>query len=277
MTQYFTRDLRVKSLTVTSSLVVSGTAAVTGNVTISGDLAVNGGDLTTSQTTFNLLNATATTINFGSAATTMRIGAAEVNIGIGTGSHGDATLAVLADSSGAFALTCVGRSSDNISVLRGVNNGVTTEYGSIGFGPSVAGGTSHGVSIGGNFCVIAGAGIAVGKFTTGTTTPATTWGLDISGNTSYTIANNAILTLASGSGLLTVYESTGAGACYNWLVFGSVVQTNISGTLFTTTKDTANKINIYYDAGGSNNYTIQNKTGASVTLHIGTMMARNTN
>jgi len=48
----------------------------TGNATIGGDVAVNGGDLTTSQTTFNLLNTTATTLNVGGAATTLEIGAA---------------------------------------------------------------------------------------------------------------------------------------------------------------------------------------------------------
>jgi len=46
-----------------------------GSVTTSGDIAVNGGDLTTTATTFNLLNTTATTLNLGGAATTMSIGA----------------------------------------------------------------------------------------------------------------------------------------------------------------------------------------------------------
>jgi len=48
----------------------------TGNVSITGDLEVKGGDLTTNQTTFNLVNATATTVNFAGAATTIQIGAA---------------------------------------------------------------------------------------------------------------------------------------------------------------------------------------------------------
>ena len=46
----------------------------TSNVVISNDLSVNGGDLTTNQTTFNLLNATATTVNAFGAATTINIG-----------------------------------------------------------------------------------------------------------------------------------------------------------------------------------------------------------
>lgn len=41
-----------------------------------GDIAVNGGDLTTTETTFNLVNSTATTVYLGGAATTIGIGAA---------------------------------------------------------------------------------------------------------------------------------------------------------------------------------------------------------
>lgn len=52
---------------------VSGDFAAN-SVTLTGDLAVNGGDLTTTATTFNLLNAAATTINFAGAATTLTMG-----------------------------------------------------------------------------------------------------------------------------------------------------------------------------------------------------------
>lgn len=48
----------------------------TGNTDLGGDLNVDGDEITTSQTTFNLLDTTATTINFGGAATTVDIGAA---------------------------------------------------------------------------------------------------------------------------------------------------------------------------------------------------------
>lgn len=47
----------------------------TSDATIGGDVAINGGDLTTSQTTFNLLNTTATTLNVGGAATSLNLGA----------------------------------------------------------------------------------------------------------------------------------------------------------------------------------------------------------
>lgn len=64
-----------------------------GDTVTGGDLAINGGDLTTSAATFNLINATATTINFGGAATTaLNIGNGNsaytaINIGSGTGGN----------------------------------------------------------------------------------------------------------------------------------------------------------------------------------------------
>ncbi len=47
-----------------------------GNVVIDNDLQIKGGDLTTDQTTFNLINSNATTVNFAGAATAIEIGSA---------------------------------------------------------------------------------------------------------------------------------------------------------------------------------------------------------
>jgi hypothetical protein len=57
---------------VLMSLADSGT---TGLLTVTGDLAVLGGDLTSTASTFNLLNTTSTTINFGALATALTAGA----------------------------------------------------------------------------------------------------------------------------------------------------------------------------------------------------------
>ncbi len=54
-----------------------------GNLQIDGDLQIDGNDLTTTQTTFNLLNTTATTVNIGGAATTVDIGANSGTMTIG--------------------------------------------------------------------------------------------------------------------------------------------------------------------------------------------------
>ena len=61
---------------IAKKLHVGTEFSVGSDVTLTGDLAVNGGDITTTATTFNLVNANATTVNFAGAATTLEIGAA---------------------------------------------------------------------------------------------------------------------------------------------------------------------------------------------------------
>ena len=67
----------------TAVYVDSGISYVsnTDTLTLTGDIAVNGGDVTTSATTFNLVNSTATGVNFAGAATSLVMGA---TTGIGT-------------------------------------------------------------------------------------------------------------------------------------------------------------------------------------------------
>jgi hypothetical protein len=58
-----------------SLVSINASSNITGsNALLSGDLAVNGGDLTSTQTTFNLLNSTVTTLNVGGAATNILVG-----------------------------------------------------------------------------------------------------------------------------------------------------------------------------------------------------------
>lgn len=64
------RDPSAK-LDVEGSIRARGTA-----ITADGDVAVNGGDLTTTATTFNLVNGTATTVNFAGGATALALGGA---------------------------------------------------------------------------------------------------------------------------------------------------------------------------------------------------------
>jgi hypothetical protein len=65
----------IDTLDVDENATVAGTLGVTGNTTITADLAVNGGDLTTTASTFNLINTNATTTNIAGAATAVNIGA----------------------------------------------------------------------------------------------------------------------------------------------------------------------------------------------------------
>lgn len=63
------------ALQVVGGVGVGGALYVGGNTVLTGDIAVNGGDITTNQTTFNLINATATTVNIAGAGTAVTIGA----------------------------------------------------------------------------------------------------------------------------------------------------------------------------------------------------------
>lgn len=62
-----------QSATSITSLTTGGSPQFV-NLTLTGDAAVNGGDITTTAGTFNLVNTNATTINFGGAAGTINIG-----------------------------------------------------------------------------------------------------------------------------------------------------------------------------------------------------------
>jgi hypothetical protein len=64
-----------------------------GNATLTGDLAVNGGDITSTSATFNMVTATATTVNAWNAATTLNFGynstaASTTNISTGAAASG---------------------------------------------------------------------------------------------------------------------------------------------------------------------------------------------
>jgi hypothetical protein len=67
-------DVTISSTSATVS-TTSGALQVAGGVGIAGDLVVGGGDIVTPVTTFNLIDATATTVNFARAATALTMGA----------------------------------------------------------------------------------------------------------------------------------------------------------------------------------------------------------
>ena len=71
-----------------STLSVTGTSTLIGDVTASGDIAVNGGDITSTATTFNLLNTTVTNANVLGAANTINFGSSVATISLGTGTTG---------------------------------------------------------------------------------------------------------------------------------------------------------------------------------------------
>lgn len=64
--------------TLTGSIVqattITGSTITGSNIFLAGDIAVNGGDITTTSTTFNLITGSATTVNFAQSANTLNIG-----------------------------------------------------------------------------------------------------------------------------------------------------------------------------------------------------------
>ena len=74
-------NITTGTLVVTGGVGISGDihigagAFISGDETITGNLAVNGGNITTTATTFNLVNTTATTVNFAGSGTAITIGA----------------------------------------------------------------------------------------------------------------------------------------------------------------------------------------------------------
>lgn len=64
---------------VVGGVGIGGNLNVGGNEIITGNAAINGGSLTTNVATFNLVNTTATTVNFAGAGTTISIGASTGN------------------------------------------------------------------------------------------------------------------------------------------------------------------------------------------------------
>jgi len=78
-------DTTTGTLVVDGGVGISGDTNIGGSVDVDGDLNVDGGDITTNLTSFNLLNATATTINAFGAAT-------DINIGTGGEGGGETTI-----------------------------------------------------------------------------------------------------------------------------------------------------------------------------------------
>ena len=85
------------------ALAVDGSGFISGDLRVETDLAVNGGDLTTTQTTFNLLEATVTDLNFANDATTVNafndaLGAQTINVG-GSTDNQTLNIGIVSDTS----------------------------------------------------------------------------------------------------------------------------------------------------------------------------------
>lgn len=139
---------------IEKNLTVGVDLNVDQNATITGDLAVNGGDITTNQATFNLLNTNATTVNAFGAAEVITIGGAPYGftgtlIYLGAAGTSGNTVFVRSTSDGIVILSS-NVTNGGIVMFTG-NEGVTSlaKSGIINLGNTGASATTT-VNIGGN-------------------------------------------------------------------------------------------------------------------------------
>ena len=188
---------------------IGGTLGVTGAATLSSTLAVNGASLTTTQTTFNLVNATATTLNVGGAATALNIGAATGTLTIGnptiTGTN--ATALNLNGASPAIATT---------STTASVFNSTVTTLNVGGAATTVSLGASTGTTTVNNNLTVTGSLTVNGTTTTINATTLSVNDLNIEigkvASPTDTTANGGGITLKGATDKTIIWDSANA----NW-------------------------------------------------------------
>lgn len=237
-----------------------GTAQVTvdtttGNLTAVGDLAANGGDLTSSATTFNLLNSAVTTLNVGGV-----VGSGGINLAGGSSSTG----CTIDGSNG--NLTCSGAISTTATTgtqgwwnrsgttLQPSNAGdAITTTGTIsttGSGTITSAGLltgSAGLTVGGGAVNLNTSGANATNVGTGTSTGAVAIG------NSSNAANT--LTIEAGTGATAIQIGNGATAHGVQIATGAAAQTVSIGSTDTTSATTLSAGTGYLNliaSGGSN-------------------------
>jgi len=113
--------------------------------------------------------------------------------------------------------------------------------------------------------------------------PSTYWGIDYApvdatGNSFVTLAYGATYDLAAGSGIVFIFENSSyVGVLTAQCAYGSVYIISNPQSAYTTTVNTASKVNLYYNAG-TGKYRIQNNynVGVSYNFWVATMRIRAT-
>ena len=225
---------------------LNSTAFATQNavgITSAGTLAVNGtGGITTTQGTFPLLNATATTINFGGAATTITMGTTASNVWVGS-ALGNNTKALTLRATGVWNTTVYGSSSggynsppyNNVATTGGSGAGMTVNLtGVVGGYPSGATVVNPGVGYKNGDVITAtgGAYFTITNYSSiNTGNSAAAYTLDIDGN--LTVPGNLITT-----GGLFISNISSA----NYITANTIVTTGGWGNISNVAYITANTI-----------------------------------
>jgi hypothetical protein len=231
----FVVDSASGNTSIAGTLGVTGTTSLVGDATLTGDLAVNGGDITTTAATFNLLDTTASTINFAGAATALTIGGTT-----GTTTIRNTTVAITNNATVGGTLGVTGNTT--LSGTLGVT-GDTTLTGDL----AVNGGDL--TTTAGTFNLLNATATTI-NFAGAATT------LSIGANSGTTTVNNA-LTVTGATTLSSTLQVNGATTIGQ---SGTRVATTVYGTTFNIT--------------GSDNSTIGVTAGAAQTKTL-TIVASN--
>lgn len=205
-----------------------------GNLTLSGDLAVNGGDITSSQSSFNLLASGVTTLALGTAGTAITIGSNSggtttvrnilaVSTNTNSSAVGNGALVVSGGASIASDLRVGGTIFGTVSVSGIISTATNISGGTAGQVPyqTGPGATSFfGPGTAGNVLV-----------SNGTSAPTYNNTLTLAGTTAATNATSGALTVAGGAGIagdLYVGNALTVGTSGSW-IGGATIYRNSSG------------------------------------------------
>jgi hypothetical protein len=253
----------VASLSGTGALILTGAARFDGNI------SVNGGDITSIATTFNLINTTATTVNFAGAATALTIGATTGFTEIRNATTVTSTTAASSTNTG--ALQVVGGVGVGGALYVGGNTVFTGDIAVNGGDVTTDQATFNLVNTNATTVNIAGAGTAV-------TISATTGYTQIRNATTVTNTTNATST---NTGALQVQGGVGVANSV-WIgnalrVIGATTLNNLSSAVTTATQLTvtgsATVSGIVYandisNANAVNSGAIQTLGGIGVTKDV---------
>ena len=292
------------------SATINGSLTVDVNATVTGDLAVNGGDVTTSATTFNLINANATTVNFAGAGTAIAIGAAtgttniknnldvdgDVNIDggdltVSTSSFNLAnTTATTVSFAGAATALGMGAATGTLTIGNPTITGTNaTAFNMNGASPSIVT-TSTGTGSVFNTNVLTGnlfgaaTAVNIGNATGATLTlrPGTVVGSNSSQDLYNTVATT--MNFAGASTSLNMGAATGTMTIGMPTITGTTATTfNMNGaspSIVTSSTGTASVFNTNALTGNlfgtATAVNIGNATSATITLRPGTLVGSNT-
>ena len=242
----FVVDSASGNTSIAGTLGVTGTTSLVGDTTLTGDLAVNGGDITTTAATFNLLDTTASTINFAGAATALTIGGTT-----GTTTIRNTTVAITNNATVGGTLGVTGNTT--LSGTLGVT-GDTTLTGDL----AVNGGDL--TTTAGTFNLLNATATTI-NFAGAATT------LSIAANSGTTTVNNA-LTVTGATTLSSTLQVNGAATIGQ---SGTRVATTVYGTTFNITGSDSSTIGVTAGAAQAKTLTIvaSNSVGdASLDINV---------